>query len=298
MMYNIFAAQPMDWDELKAAVADQFSVALEDVEVAASDELEARNWDARVSCELQRTLGDVSWMINIYATDNVVERPTESVLAACLAGRLKQPILFPDPSVLPSAYWVADSLGNVARARLYSSDEQDFTYRIDVVDAPILGLPDTPVARIPEAIRLLSIETPRSDEFRALLGQAGNIMPDPEGTSDLGGGYRGLAGDVESWERLAVRMSQNWPPYSWYPADFYSENLRIRDRLKEESEGRDSKAAELADSFIADIDEVYRRLTVDDSGAALASAIGEPASSLAERDWWWHRRPVALPWDE
>ncbi|MFF0292077.1 hypothetical protein ACFYST_04200 [Kitasatospora sp. NPDC004614] len=153
MIYNIFVTGSLGPERLKPALAEQFSVSPENVDVAHSDEWEVRDWDAQVICEFRPTSGDTCLMLDISVVDSVQGQPTEPEFAILLAARLQLPVLFPDPCIDPSAYWVADPLGKTARARLYAPDEEGGNYVIDAVDAPIAGLPGIPVKNFEEAVR-------------------------------------------------------------------------------------------------------------------------------------------------
>ncbi|MGW4380101.1 hypothetical protein [Kitasatospora sp. NPDC004531] len=283
MSYNILLAGPLRPEQLKPALAEEFAVPAATVDVVHSDETAARDWDAQVICEFRPTSGDTSLLLDISLADGVPGRPAEPDLAISLARRLQQPVLYPDPSVDPSAYWVADPQGNTARARLYAPDEDGGDHVVDAVDAPVTGLPGIPVKRFPEAIRAFRTETPVTEEFEAAL-------PHRDANE-----IRLLVADLWSWESLSARMAQGWPPYAWYPASLYEESLLLRDRL---DAALRTAAPEAAPALLARLDAAYRRLTVDDGGTALAAALGLPRSALAARGWWWHRRPADLPWEE
>ncbi|MFD8481548.1 hypothetical protein [Kitasatospora sp. NPDC059673] len=295
MMYNILVAGSVGLEQLKPALAEEFTVPTENIDVVHSEETEARNWDAQVICELRPTNGDTSLALDIHVVDSIQGQPAEPDLAISLARRLQQPVLFPDPDIDPSAYWVADPLGNTARARLYAPDEEGGDHVIDAVDAPIAGLPGIPVQNFPEAIHMFRTVTPVAEEFKAALAHRGVNFAERNAYFDKN---RLIASDTWSWENLSALMEQGWPPYSWFPASLYEESLSLRDRLDDTVSTADSEAAEAAPEFIARIDETYRRLTVDDGGAALSAALGLPQSAVAGRNWWWHRRPAEIPWEE
>ncbi|MER5640893.1 hypothetical protein ABT095_28585 [Kitasatospora sp. NPDC002227] len=276
--YSIITVEAPDRDSLRLALAEQFAVPPGEVELADAGETDGRNWAARVSCEFERLHGDVSHVLAVHAAADRPSAPAEPVLAAGLAVRLRQVLLVHNSGVRPSAYWAALPDGSMVRARVYESDDEDAAYRVDAAEAAIPGLPHVPVERISEVIRDVPLPTP---VVEAALREAG-----PDGARPAGGDPH-FVNRLRAWEMLTVRMARSWPPSAWYPAEFYREDLELRDSL----EGAGGLAAALDR-----IDEDFRQLTADDGGAALGAEIGVPGAQLALRPWWWRRRPLEIPW--
>jgi hypothetical protein len=105
---------------------------------------------------------------------------------------------------------------------------------------------------------------------------------------------------ARSWERLIVRMENDWAPDGRYVVDEYINDLESRDGLDRIMADRPVLGAGPLPDLLAHLDERFRRRTVPDGGAALrpyyrrlerASASGGEA--LNER---WYRRPIVIPW--
>ncbi|GAA1070096.1 hypothetical protein GCM10009664_54250 [Kitasatospora gansuensis] len=294
-MYNIIAVEGVSWDRLQLTLGDLFSVPVGDVEVVNSGEFEDRNLGARVSCEYQRLSGDVSWALDIYATNEVQSQPTEPALAAGLAGWLRQTFLFPDAGIRPSSYWAATADGRMVRARVFESDTEDFFIRVDAIEEPVSGLAHVPIERIPEVIRDSFVPSPLVDSFAAWLKGCEEMYPDSDGVKESGEHL--FVGSLRAWEMMTVRISQGWPPSAWYPAEFYREDLDNRDSLCQISNDLPAAISKAFLDVLNRIDGEFIRLTVDDGGVALDTEmeILDPAPPV--RNWWWRRRPIELPWN-
>jgi hypothetical protein len=105
--YNLFIIGKLDWSRLAAALASLTSVPIDAVDVADTDDSDNRNWDAAVSCTYTRVEGDVTWLLDVYLTEEAPVRPTEPQAAAHLAEQLGTAVLYPEAVALPSAYWLA-----------------------------------------------------------------------------------------------------------------------------------------------------------------------------------------------
>lgn len=292
-MYNLFTVGAVDWSRLKKALSGQFAVPVEAVEVADANEFDSRNWEAWVSCEYEAVHGDVTYSLNIYATDDVEGRPTERALSIGLVGELQQSLLFPADEDLPSAYWVAIPGGPVTRARLVSSDEEESTYRVDVVEHAVPQLPHVSVAHIPEVIRLVRMATPIADEFKSVLADFAERSPVPDGDQAMEDWNWYAPRRLAAWESLTVRMASHWPPSRWYPADYYRQDLEMRDHLERVPSTVPASVASPLRKALVRIDDAFRKCTEEDGGEALSAALGSPVPS---QGWWWHRCPLQIPW--
>ncbi|MFJ1753607.1 hypothetical protein [Kitasatospora sp. NPDC088134] len=291
MTYNLFLTGSLQRDSITDVLAEQFGRPADDVDVADADDYDSRNWDATVSCTYEQVHGDVTWSLDIHVPDDLPARPAEGRLAAALAGKLGQPVLFAAAEPLPSAYWLAAPGGLLTRARLYESDDEDATFTIDAVAQPVPELPDVPVDRQAEVIREYRVSTPVTDAFGAWL--AGRGTSGSEGQSEAEWYARTRLG---AWEGLTVRMSTAWPPDGWYPVDFYQEDLDLRDQLVQTAAELTGETAARFTEALARVDELFREHTVDDKGVALSETLGLPRLDLALRNWWWQRRPDPMPW--
>ncbi|MGW2795950.1 hypothetical protein [Streptomyces sp. NPDC001269] len=288
MTYNLLLTGPLEPDRIAAALARHFVVLVSDVDVGDADDPGSRNWEAPVSCTYEQLDGDATWALDIYVPDSHSVRPDERQLAAALAEALGQPVLYPAAGIRPSSYWLAAPGSLLTRARIYESDDGRFT--IDAVEQSVPQLPGLRVALQPEVIRDYRVATPAADAFAAWLAgrRAASSRSDAE---------RYAENHLYAWESLVVRMSSAWPPDGWYPAEYYREDLEVRDELDAAAAGLPLESAERLAAALADVDAEYRRATVDDGGEALASAAGLSLAKLAQRGWWWRRRPVQRPWN-
>ncbi|MGE7434032.1 hypothetical protein [Kitasatospora sp. NPDC001175] len=294
MTYNLLLTGELERDQIVAALAEQFVVPASEVDVVDADDLNSRNWDAIVSCTYEQVNGDVTWSLDIYATEDHPIHPDERQLAAGLADQLGQPVLFPGEERLPSSYWLAAPNGMLTRARLYESDQGGHAYTIDAVGQHIPELPDLPVARLPEVIREHRVDTPVADAFTAWLAEQ-RLEPDRPGDGSEERAEWHACTRLGAWEAFVVRLSSGWPPDGWYPASYYAEDLEIRDKLNI-AEGLTSKTSKCLIRALADIDRNYRQNTIDDGGRELSEALATSHIELSQRNWWWQRRPEELPW--
>lgn len=98
------------------------------------------------------------------------------------------------------------------------------------------------------------------------------------------------------WERLVRRIAADWGPTGRYPFDLYAEDLGTRDRLEELIEAASGDERERLARAVAALDDVFRGHTEDDGGALLGH-LTRSGTAVAERGWWWCRRPARPPWD-
>ncbi|GAA3498214.1 hypothetical protein GCM10019016_053170 [Streptomyces prasinosporus] len=280
-MYHLMVRASDAPTRLPAILAEVFRVALEQTDVSAESEWEDRNWDALVTCEYERLQGDLNWSLSIYAANEVECRPTEEELASSVAQRLSAPVFTSWDARFPWIRGVALPNGSFTLARVLQPEDNSPAYVIDATESRIPNLPDVPVMQFPEAVRAYRLPTPVTDSVK-------EAEPGKE-TSDL-------VDLLGNWERLCSRLRSGFPPHGWFPADLYREDLEHRDRLGEALDRLSSEtmACTVRDA-LRQLDEVYRRFTVDDGGLALSSALDEGITSLP---WYWHRRPPVLPWPE
>ena len=274
MNYGLLVFGELDRDRLAAALADLFSVPAPAVDVADEGDND-RNWEAPVSCTVAPLVGDLHWYLDIYVGKAVASPPPVAVVAAGLAGRLRTVVAYEAGLSRPSAYWLVGPNGERTRARIYEEDADDKTgYRIDAVEHPLAALPGLPVAAIPEVIREHRMPTPATDLVRAQLAGPPGLV-------------REVSALLGAWEGMVTRLTEGWPPDGWYPADYYREDLEIRNRLT---------AVTLSGAFTQALDEVDQRFieaTEDDGGRALVAATGPLPRDVA---WWWRRITHPLPW--
>jgi hypothetical protein len=289
MVYDLLLAGPGEPAELAPAFASAFGVPIVEVDVAEED-VDGRNWSALVLVTYAERHGDVSLSLSITAVDGITDRPTEAVLAARLAERLSVPVLYPAAEFPPSAYWLTDGHGRPARARLEPADEldpsveDDLALTIDAVDRPVPSLPTVRVSPIPEVIREHRLPTPLADAFAE------------QADAEVGSPTWHAANTLAAWESFVTRLTSGWPPDGWYPADYYAEDLGLRDDADRHVQALTPELAGVMAAALHSLDETYDRSTVLDDGIALSAALGIPVAELAERAVRWHRRPVELPW--
>lgn len=94
--YNLLTVDALAPETLAAALARCFGVAAGDVGVAeADDDPELRNWDAPLLCTYAAVSGDLARSLDLYAQDQVADRPPESEVAARFARAAGTTVLFP-----------------------------------------------------------------------------------------------------------------------------------------------------------------------------------------------------------
>ncbi|MEE1940521.1 hypothetical protein V1L54_14085 [Streptomyces sp. TRM 70361] len=287
-MCLLSAVGELDADRLVTALAEIFRAAPEEVEVVdEGDDPEGRNWNALVHCDRSALRGHISWFLDVYVQKQVAERPSGAEVARRLAGRLWRVVLYPADGVRPSAYWLVTPEGLVTRARLYESDDEEPVYTIDAVEDPVPHLPDVRVELIREVIREQPDPTPVSGEFSA----SAEACP---GTGDA---LWCAMDSLGAWEKSVYRVESDWPPRGRYPADTYAEDLEIRDEIGGMLPALPQELGDLLRCSAERVDERFRDATRDDGGQALSAALGISRIALADKGWWWHRRPVRLSWE-
>ena len=274
MTYNLMLCGELDTTRLTAALAGLIGVPINRVDVSPED-AEDRDWSAAVLCGYEPRSGDVRWSLDVYVTEAAQPAPDEGTAAAFLADRLGMPVLYPGTEVLPSSYWVAAPGGLRTRARVDSDVADPALIRIDGVEQPVPALPWVPVMRLPEVIKEHRMATPVTTAWAQSAVAEGITNEDP----------LWFARDrLGAWESLTVRMATGWPPDGWYPAEYYRDDLEVRDELA------DMTGKGVDDAFrdaLTRIDEAFRAGTRQaDDPAALAATLGRPEDDLTTRGWW------------
>jgi hypothetical protein len=164
-------------------------------------------------------------------------------------------------------------------------------YRIDAVEQPVPSLPTVPVSLQPEVIREYRMPTPITDELRVWLAQ----WQATAGTEAEEAVWYART-RLGAWESLTVRMASGWPPDGWYPAEFYQEDLEIRDELTVAVERLPTAAKERFTVALTQLDENFSASTREDKDGRLAVILGMEKIDLALRSWWWRRLPKPEPW--
>jgi hypothetical protein len=137
-----------------------------------------------------------------------------------------------------------------------------------------------------EAIAAVDVVALREQKARMASWAAENLT---EATNSV-------ARRSRQWERLTGRIVHNWPPDGTYLVDEYVNDLDTRDTLERTRQELPTVAAATFADMLARLDESFREATVDDGGASIAWRMNESVEDLAQRPWWWHRRPVNAPW--
>ena len=291
MTYNLLTVEPLSLDTVTAVLAQCLHVREQEVDVADEDtDQEQRNWDALVLCEKKTMLGDVSTSLDVYVQESVQPQPDERELASAFARTAGALVLFPAEDVPASAYWLAAEDGLVTRARLYDSDDEEPSYTIDTVEAPVDRLPHVTVARIPEVVRELEIATPVKDVFAAQLHRM-----HPEETSTAGTPFWEARSCLGAWEKLVRHMEAAWAPSGWCPPDLYRERLEARDELEQVRGQLPQSVVTLLQNALEPLDALFAELTVEDAGL-LRKELARPENAASAHGWWWNRRPEPLPW--
>ncbi|NEB81193.1 hypothetical protein G3I40_39200 [Streptomyces sp. SID14478] len=294
MTYDFLAVEPLSNEAVAEGLARCFGLSVEDVDVADEHtDQDLRNWDAPILCEKTTVRGDVTASLDIYAQESVQSQPGEPDLAAAFACAVQGVVLYPAEEILPSAYWLAADDGTVTRVRLLVTDDEDFSYAIDAVEAPVARLPQAAVTRLPEIVREQRKPTPFADRFGDLLSTLGT------GNGDVPGALLWRARDcLGAWEELVRTMGDGWGPAGWYPAELYLERLEARDELEAVQQQLTPQAVELLKPAVEPLDERFEELTVQDDAwvAELTQSAKAGLTTSEGQGLWWQRRPDPLPW--
>ncbi|WP_127498948.1 hypothetical protein [Actinoplanes solisilvae] len=272
----------MDRERLTTTLAGMVSLTPNDVDVA-DDGHNDRNWDAPVICTVAPLAGDFRWHLDVYLTELISSPPPEGAAAAWLAAGLQTAVAYQAQTARPSAFWLVGPDGKRTRARVYEEDaidDEPEAYRIDAVEHPVTGLPGLAVAAIPEVIREHHMPTPVADRLRD------ELQP------PLSEKARQVTVALRAWESMVTRLTEGWPPDGWYPAEYYREDLQIRDDLAAAVATLSDPARTETLAALAEVDERFVGATEDDGGVALAAEVGP----VQPDRWWWRRVPRRLPW--
>ncbi|MFF9866206.1 hypothetical protein ACF1G0_12385 [Streptomyces sp. NPDC013953] len=290
MIYTFLTVHRPAPARMAAALAGAVGVPAADVDVADEDADPAgRNWDAPVLCGYRELLGDVALSWDVYVSDDAVPgAPDEPAAARRVAAATGTTVLYPATDVPnPSAYWAATPAGTTTRARLYASDDEEPVHTVDAVEAPVPHLPDARVELLPEVYRAQRIPVPATEAVTAVLG--------PDGTAPAEGGAGRARDALLLWERLVRRMAAGWEPAGRYPLDLYLEDLLTRDDLAGQLATLPPRLGEPLARAAEELDGLFRAHTRDDGGELLGR-LTHSGTAVLDRAWWWHRRPVRLPW--
>ncbi|WP_053726508.1 hypothetical protein [Streptomyces sp. WM6378] len=302
MTYNLLTLDSLNPGAVTVALAECLDVAVDEVDVGApGTDPDLRYWDAAVSCELQPLLGDLTWSLDIYVQETVVDQPLESELAARFAKAVNTTVLFPAEEAPPSAYWVATPQGLITRARLEPSEDEPPVYTVTAVEAPVPQLPQATVEHFEEIVREQRPDSPVTDRFKASLGRVresasylAQLSLDEETGSPIWTAQNNLA----VWERVITQMESRWAPSGWYPAGLYRERLEARDALVDLVGRLPHDVAVLLNEALDQLDRRFVAATAEDSAGGLQRQLLGPASEQRPTGWWWHRRPDPAPWEE
>ncbi|WP_157408531.1 hypothetical protein [Actinoplanes sp. N902-109] len=183
MGYDLLIAGDVSPVRLRAALAGIFGVPVDDVDVADEDAGE-RNWQAAVLCTCAPRGGDITWALDVHATDVAPLQVSVAEAADDLARELRVPVLYDAGGVRPSAYWLAAPDGVRTRARVYDGPDDDGggALVIDAVERPR-----------PRGAR-------RAGAGAGARGRRGGIRAGAgRRRRDLSRAYPGGAGGVRSW---------------------------------------------------------------------------------------------------
>jgi hypothetical protein len=299
MTYNLLLVGHAQPETIAAALAQRLRVPTGEVDVADADgDPDARNWDALVSCEYAAVPGDVSMVLDVYAQDSVANQPVESELAAGVASDTRTVVLYSPEESAISAHWLVTPEGLVTRARLVVSDDEEPVYAVEAVEAAVEQLPRARVMHLPEVVREQKISTPVADAFtsafKSLHETDGCVDTSP--ADEVADAVRDARSDLAAWEKLIRRMETGWAPSGWYPLEFYREVLEYRDEIGATPYSLPPSLADLHDESLAQLDQRFMELTVEDKERAVTGNANASESSAPLRSWWWYRRPDPLPW--
>ncbi|MGA5407393.1 hypothetical protein ACPCSC_09055 [Streptomyces lavendulocolor] len=282
MMYNFLVAGNANPRTLSAFLARAFAVSPDHVDVSPEDELEARNWDATVTCEYQVLTGDLTHALTVYGAAEVQSQPADDDLAESLARALDAPVLTPW-GTLPWIRKVYTPRGTATFARVEQLEGDVAGFTVYGLESPMTEFPHARVEPFPEVARDYPLPTPETD--RAFSSESGVTH---SGTQAL----------LREWEKLCSRMAAHWPPTHWYSAEMYQEDLENRSRLSDAIEFLTGEERERVGDALTALDARFRALTVDDGGQALMSALRSKKEDTRSLPWYWQRRPIKLPWEQ
>lgn len=277
MIANLFTVAELEPSVLRSALSGLLAVADDAVDVADADgDQEVRRWESPVLCTYRvLPLGDLALELDVQVQDETAGDLTEPALAQGLAARTAVSVLYPSLDIeLDSAYWVATPDGRAVRCRLEAIDsDEDTTYRVDALEAPVADLPRAKVEVLPEVLEYEVVETPLSDAVLATY---------PQGTAASAPGR--LRYGLHVWERLVHRLTAaDWGPSGRYHKALYQRDLQVRDDLTQLVAEADDEHREGLRTVLARLDGDFRRST-------------EPGAKEETERWWWDRNPRKIPW--
>jgi hypothetical protein len=275
--YGFWIHGELDRGRLAGALAEMLALTPDKVDVG-DDGDDDRDWDASVSCTVTSVAGDLHWHLDVYVGETVGNQPAEPLAAAWLANRLHTVVAYQALPAPPSAFYLVGPDGTRTRARIYEEDGDPVVFRIDAVEQSLAALPGLPVAPIPEVIREYRMPTPIRDRL-----------------AERSPAIRDFTMRLGAWESMVARLAEGWAPDGWYPAEYYREDLLIRDELAAGLASLPESVRADAAAALAGVDARFTDQTHEDGGRALTSETGPmPAGSSAR--WWWNRISSPLPW--
>ncbi|MET9665641.1 hypothetical protein ABZY19_09735 [Streptomyces sp. NPDC006475] len=292
MIYSFLTVHRLTVSAMAVALARAVGVPSTAVDIADEDSVEdrdGRNWDALVLCGYHAVAGDVALAWEVSVADAVPDPPDEAEAARSLAALSGTTVLYPAEETVPSAYWAAAPDGTVTRARVVEAGASGgaVVVEVEAVETAVAQLPSARVQLLPEIFREEKVPTPVADAFAALT--------DADGSAPARSPENRAREELLLWERLVRRVEADWGPTGRYPEELYLEDLRTRDRLAERlSTEHGTLAGEIARSAET-LDVLFRTHTTDDGGELLGR-LTKAGSAMADRGWWWRRRPARLPW--
>ncbi|MGW7361837.1 hypothetical protein ACWGI8_00045 [Streptomyces sp. NPDC054841] len=289
-MYNFLTVHRPAPDTMAAALARVMGVPVPAVDVADQDgDQDGRDWEAPVLCGYEVMPGDLALAWDVWVSDAVPEPPDEATTALRLAAATGTTVLYPALDLQnPSAYWAATPEGVVTRARVYESDDDEPGCTVDAVQAPVPQLPGARVELFPEVFYTEKIAVPATEAFVAAT--------DPDGIAPAQSQANRAREVLMLWEKLVRRVEADWGPSGRYPEGLYLEDLRTRDDLAERLAAAPPALREPFARAAGELDDVFRAHTVEDGGELLGR-LTKSGAAVKDRGWWWHRRPVRVPWD-
>ncbi|MGI5338013.1 hypothetical protein ACQEVS_11745 [Streptomyces sp. CA-181903] len=301
MTYNFLTADRLHPEAIRQALSTCFAVETSSVDVAdAESDQDRRNWDALVLCDFSGINGQLSLSLDIYVQESVISQPTEAEAALRFAAATRTVVLYPAEENIPSAYWAITPDMKTTRVRLSTTDDERPAYSIDAAESEIPQFPDAHVTLLPEVIREHPVAIPATESFlakaEAVLSpdkREDATQPEKNDADNLSDRARN---SLAAWERMTRRMATGWPPSGGYPFDMYMNDLRARDDLAAIL----AKYPEPVHHFLLEsvhlVDSEFKRLTEPDRDHVIKRLTGAPQGDVTESDWWWYRKPIALPW--
>ncbi|MFJ2215982.1 hypothetical protein ACIQVO_23285 [Streptomyces sp. NPDC101062] len=288
MIYNFLTVRRSAPDAMAAALAQVVGVPVSEVDVADQEgDQEGRNWSALVLCGYEALIGDVGMAWEVSVSGAVLEPPGEAAAALLLADVTGATVLYPAQDGAPSTYWAVTAGGMLTRARVEDSEDDVPVTTVEALEDPVPELPGVRVELLPEIYQAESIAVPTTKAFEAVT--------DPDRIAHGPHPANRAREELMLWERLVRRMAGDWAPTGRYPLESYVEDLRTRDRIDVRLTTAPAELREPLARAAGELDAVFRAHTARDGGELLGRLTGS-GSAVSDCGWWWHRRPVRLPW--